>query len=91
MSVDLIDHYQGQDLSYAGDGAQQAEENRIMVARLLEHLPLELQENAVIEIEELDVGLDTLADHGIGEGLAAGGEVPVQQDRAVIIRDAQTH
>ena len=51
-----------------------------MVARLLQELPLELQENGVIEIEELDIGLDTLAHHGIGEVLGEADSVGLAVD-----------
>ena len=78
--VDFIDHHQGEDLADAGNGAQQAEHHGVMVACLLEHLALELEENGVVDIEEHHVGFDALADHGIGEQLGQADAVGVSVD-----------
>ena len=70
-AVNLVENREGQDRTDPGNGAEQQQRRRLVVARLVLDLLLEIADQGVIDVAELQVGFDGGADYRIRK---AGGQ-----------------
>jgi len=73
--VDLVEWVEGEELADAGDGAQQVERLRRVLAGRAQDGELEVAEHLVVVANERQVRGDRFLDSGIGEGFGDAGAV----------------